>query len=505
MKDGHTSFVAEHEDVRATRSSPDLHPLITDTLTNTYASGVEGQSGLQIKVSDDSLRGLDGACQVELEGERPKFVPPLGFSLDCQTSSDSEGDQTCAERSLNDNTDQSCDHVQPCIPPTTSDGITDKASVAGDDDEELIHKNKNTIESLPEGQHKHTGDGSVCFLREKKNLTEEISDLSRELSNLVAVPVDHLFISEEDHVAVVTLDLNDPFVCRATKPFTTGTRSERTALKQESAEKMPHKTHRNTTESKARSKKDKTGGHHHGAQVSKKQESLSANASTQLTCKHQDAPALIGESPTSENTPAVSEEREAKLQTETDVAAEKTSSKPHVKKKKKHVQNTAAVRSVPLAEVENGAKPKSAKGRIDMFEAKLGAKPGKAEKDSNQPDVTEIKSPKPDTKPLQGEQPLDRTDHKERQTKSFTSPLSDDVIKRPRLSGDKFGKILSVLESKLPNADISVRSKGDEQKIEAGAIRKKAYSEVVKQKVPSKEGKEYFSTIFFNYDTSHIS
>uniref|UniRef100_A0A7N6FD15 non-specific serine/threonine protein kinase n=2 Tax=Anabas testudineus TaxID=64144 RepID=A0A7N6FD15_ANATE len=421
-RDSQQGFVAEQEtqrsrgpaevDVGGNESSPDFHLLTKDTLKNIHVPGEDTQPALPINVSADTSPDLDGACQVEPQSGGPKFITPIaplsiGLSPVCQTSSSLEGDQTCAKRSLNDNKEQ----------------------------------------------YKHNANINNCFTN-RKTIIEEIHDLSRELSNLVVVPADHFIISEEKRVAYITLDLNDPFVSRATKPTTADIQSEKPELNQETNEKMPHKTHKNTSESKTRSKKDKVGGHHHGAQLSKKQE-----------CPHVS------------NIQAGLEGREAKSVIDGEVATEKTPSKPHVKKKKKHGQSTTAVRSVPPVEVESGAKPSGAKGRIDMFEAKLGAKPGKAEKDSNQTD--EKKSQQPEDKAATGQQPPEHTDHKGSQPKNGTSPLNDDAIKRRRLSGDKFGKI----------ADVPVKAKGEEPKLEAGANRKKAYSEVVKQKIPPKEGK----------------
>lgn len=473
-------------DVGGIKSSPDLLFLTTDTLTNVHELGVDRQPALPINVSTDALPDLDGACQVEPQRESPQFITPIaplsiGPSPVCQTNSILEGDQTCALRSLNDNSELSCDHVQPCVLWPTSGGITDKASVEGDE--------KNTIESSLEGQCKHVGDGSMCFLTKRKTITEEINDLSRVISNLAVVPADHFIISEEKHVAFITLELNDPFLSRPTKPITTDSQSEKPELNQETDEKMPHKTHRKTSESKTRPKKDKAGSHHHGVQVSKKQES--PHVSAQQTCNKQETRPHTGENHTSENTPAGLEDGEAKLVIESEVAAEKAPSKPHAKKKKKHGQNATVVRSVPLVEVESGAKPNSAKGRIDTFEAKLGAKAGKAEKDSNQSDVTEKKSQKSEDKAFHVQQPPDRTDHKDSQPKNCTNPLNDDAIKRRRLSGDKFGKIVSVLESKFQKTDVSIKAKAEDPKSESGETRKKAYSEVVKQKIPPKEGKGY--------------
>ncbi|XP_070781350.1 alpha-protein kinase 2 [Enoplosus armatus] len=477
-------------DSEGTGAPPELHFLNTHTLTNSYVPGVDTQPGQHINVHTHvslDTPDLEGACQLEPQWGSPKFIMPLaplgsGSSLVCRTSRSLQGDKTCAKRSLNDNRDLGYGHVQPC------GRITDKPSLEGD--EELIHKKENTIDSSekssPEGRLDFTGDTAECFLTARKTTIEDINDLSRELSNLAAVPADDFIISEKNRVAFITLDLNDPFVSRAAKPSTV--KFERAELREKTAEKMPHKTHKSTSESKTRSKKDKSAGYHHGAQASKKQDSLSHHVSAQQVCKQQETHPLTGENHTSENTPAGLEDKEDTLVTETGVATEKAPSKPHGKKKKKHAQNATGLKSVgeSAVEVENGAKPKTAKGRIDMFEAKLGAKAGKAQKESDQSHGSEKKPQQPEAKAPHVEQPPHHSDHKDHQPKN-SSPLNDDIIKRRRLSKDKFGKIVNALESQLPKPDVSIQAKGVEPKVDAGATRKKAYSEVVKQKVPPKE------------------
>lgn len=478
-------------DHKGTESSADF--LTTHAVRDSHVPGVDTQPGLHLNasthVAPDTSPDFDRSCQLEPQWGSPKFIMPLaplgiGSSLVCRTSSSVKGDQTCVKSHVS--SDLGFDHVQPCTRWPTSCGNTDEPSLEGE--EELIHKTENTIESSgtssTEGQLDL--DTVECFFTPRKTIIEEINDLSRELSKLAVVPADHFIISEEKRTACITLDIHDPFVSRAAKPIV---KSEQAELNQRPAVKMPHKTHKSTTESKTRSKKDKSAGHHYGAQASKKQESLAHHVSAQQVCKQQEPHPLTGENHSGESAPAGLEDKEAKLVIATDVAAEKAPSKPHGKKKKKHAQNTTGAKSAgePPVDVENGAKPKAAKGRIDMFEAKLCAKAGKSQKDSDHSHGAEKKSQQPEAKASQEDRPL-HVDHKDRQPKNFTSPLNDDVIKRRRLSEDKFGKIVSVLESKLPKPGVSVQAKGEEPKVDA--TRKKAYSEVVKQKIPPKEGKD---------------
>lgn len=479
-------------DGEGAKDSKDPHFLDTHAWTNSNVPGVDTQPGLHINVrthvSSDTLADLDGARQVEPPWGSPEFImplAPLGISppLVCQASL--ERDQTCVKRSLNDNSGFSCDRVQPHSLWPTSDGITDTPSL--EDNEELIHKKDNTTDSVekssPEGQlDLYSGDTAECFLIERKTIIEEINDLRKELSNLAVVPTNRFMISEQNRVAFITLDLNDPFVSSAAEPISTTVQSQRAELNHKPAEKMPHKTHKITSEGKTRSKKDKSAGHYHGAQASMKQENLLHHVPAQQTCKQKETPPLPGENHTSQDSAARPKDKEDKLVIETSVAAEKATNKPHGKKKKKHGQSTTGVKSVgePLVEVENGTKPKTAKGRTDLFVAKLGAKAGKPQKDNDHSDGAEKKQPQ--LKPSQAEQPPHHTEHKDHQPKNFTSPPNDDIIKRRRLSEKKFGKIVSNFESKLPKPDFSNQTKGEVPKVDVGATRRKAYSEVVKQK-----------------------
>ncbi|XP_060917364.1 alpha-protein kinase 2 [Labrus mixtus] len=484
-------------DRKGIECSTDLHFLSVHTSTNLHVPGGDIKPDLDINVPEHVTSGtlpvFDGAFQSEPQGGSPRFIMPLaplsiGSSFVCRTSSSLDKDQTCAKRNLNDNRDLSCDHIQPCTLWPTLDGITDKHSFKGDED--LVIKKENTVESSEKSSKENQLDSNTeCSFTLRKTIHEDINDLSRELSNLAVVPADNFFISEKNRVAYVTLDLNDPFAPRFAKPIDTDITSKKAEVNQKSAEKMPHKTHKSSSEGKTRSKKDKSASHHHGVQATKKQENLSNHVSTQQVCKQQDTHPLTVENHTSENTPAVLEDKEVKLVIETCVANEKAPSKPHGKKKKKHVPNATGAKCVAeqLVEVENGAKPKTAKGRIEMFEAKLDAKSGKTQKDSIKSNSAEKLLQQTEGKASQREQKPHHVDHKEHQTKSSPSPPNDDIKKR-RLSEDKFGKIVGVFESKLSKADVSIQAKGEKAKVDAGATRKKAYSEVVKQKsTPTEE------------------
>ncbi|CAF97148.1 unnamed protein product [Tetraodon nigroviridis] len=252
---------------------------------------------------------------------------------------------------------------------------------------------------------------------------------------------------------------------------------------------MPHKTHKSTTESKARPKKDKPAGHQGGPQTSKKEDLLSHHVSAQ-----QEGQIGHKEKCSSKCTLARCEDKEVKPLTEN---TEKASNRSHGKKKKKHAQHAqhaAGTRSVgePLADVENEAKPKTTKGRVDAFEAKLSLRAGNIQKDSDRSCHTEKKPSKPEAK-MSKDQPPHHTGQKDHQPKGFTSPLNDE-IKRRRLSGDKFGKMVSILEAKLPKLGPPHQEKREESKAGGGAPQK-TYSEVVKQKIAPQEGKKHIQPL----------
>ncbi|XP_005798685.2 alpha-protein kinase 2 [Xiphophorus maculatus] len=409
-----------------------------------------------------------GASQVESGSpELIMCLAPLSgnSALDCRTSSSLEGNQSCTKTYLSDSI--CCGHVRDCTPFPILGGITNKQFLEGH--EELIHKKQNTIntdEKLPpdELQELQVGDTVWPFL----SATDEIKDFTTNLVRFTVFPGDHLFISEKDRVACITLNLNNPFIPWISEPIFTAAESEQTQLK------MPHKTSKNPSDSKTRSKKDKSSGH--GTQAAKKQESTLQNISNQQTWKQQESHLATGENHVIENIEAGLEAKEAKVVMETGVGTEKGTGKTHGKKKKKHGHKTTAKHETEASvDVEHGAKPKSAKGKVDMFE---GIKAGKVQWDENQSVVVEAKTQQPDDKVPQEAPHLS----------DLHELTNDDVIKKRRVSGDKFGKILSVLESKLSKTDTSLKAKGEETQPETTAVQKKAHGEVVKQKIPPKEG-----------------
>lgn len=443
---------------------PDLHFHNTWTPTTSHVPSVDTQPDPKINVhahvSYDISSDVHRSHQLEPERDCPKFITPVAplgssASLLCRKDSATSRDQ-----------DHQCDHLQPCIPDPISDGITCSFSL---DNATLIHKKDDCtdIADISPLERHQDSDPAEIFFTERRATTENIHQLSKELSDLAFVPADHFIISKEKHIAVFTLDLNDPFAPRA--------KQTPTAVKSKGAEKMPHKSYKSASENKSRSKKDKCGGHHCAVQVLKKQDNLSNSV---LACRPQETHPIDTLNHTSEKTRSALEDKEGKP-LEMTAAPEKASSKPHGKKKKKHTQGATTVKIAeePLGELDNGAKPQTARGRVDMFEAKLGPQTGKTHKDDFR---------LPEARVAKGEQPPHHSAHKDHQPKHVTRPSSDD-IKRRRLSEDKFGKIVGVLESKLPKPDVFCQAKGEDSKV-AVAPPKKAYSEAVKQKLPPREG-----------------
>ncbi|XP_014896024.1 alpha-protein kinase 2 [Poecilia latipinna] len=450
--------------------------LCKGSVTEEQITGDKGQTDLSIfsahepeadiptNVSFNTFLDPVGGSQVESGSpELIMCLAPLSgnSALDCRTSSSLEGSQSCTETYLSDSI--RCGHVRDCTPFPTLGGTTDKQFLEGH--EELIHTKQNTTNtdekfSPDELQDLQVEDTVWPFL----SAPDEIRDFSTDLERFTVFPGDCLFISEKDHVACITLNLNDPFIPWISEPVFTAAESEQTQLK------MPHKTSKNPSDSKTRSKKDKSSGHHHGTQAAKKPESTSQHVS-----KQQESHLATGENHVIENIEAGLEAKEDKLVMETSVGTEKGTGKPHGKKKKKHGHKTSAKHETEASvDAEHGAKPKSAKGKVDMFE---GIKAGKVQRDENQSVVVEAKT----------QQPEDKAPQKAPHLSGLQELTNDDVIKKRRVSGDKFGKILSVLEFKLSKTDTSLKAKGEETQAEITAVQKKAHGEGVKQKIPPKE------------------
>ncbi|KAJ3605791.1 hypothetical protein NHX12_027835 [Muraenolepis orangiensis] len=453
-------------------------------------------------------------------GEGPNSampVAPLGIGcLLLGVTGSLEGDQGCADRVelFHDNKELSCPRTKtrvasPALESTDQSPLRDRgenktaASVGGTEHSKSSPRELN--EESPVCSDKdfshvcHIGDDTEGY-NVQRSIAQEIDALSRDLANLVAVPGDRFLLSEKSRTAYFTLDLVDPFFPRATRetaPKGLQITGDGHRAGREKDLTMPHKTHRSSL---TRPKKEKcgTGPLHPAAASCKRLDNLTAHVPVQPPTKGHDSHAkqdsLTGQegkedgSVTAGNGPAAS------------VAA--PAAKPHGKKKKKHAtQNATVVKSEPEpppppAKEENVGKQKVMEGKISAFEAKFGTKIGKTKDklpvissklDSVQVDVVQKKKSQHQACPVK-EPPNGGTRSDLRPT-APGAQLNDDAVKRRRLSANKFGKMVSALESKLTKAEVSAAPKREEGKAGVDTTRRKAYSEAVQQKTPREEPK----------------
>ncbi|KAM6984702.1 alpha-protein kinase 2 [Aplochiton taeniatus] len=344
---------------------------------------------------------------------------------------------------------------------TEEDAVSQLGSVVDKEGGERSYGTAVTLSGYPRGEGAAPKKTSGVLGFGNKHTDTVSQELNEELSNLLLVSSDNVTVCEKEHLACVTLDLRDPILTRT--PITT-TQSEskpNCVPDQKKAAKMPHKTAKASLEGKPRSKKDKSAGCHLPSQACKKQENMTGAPqplTAQQVAKIQEnhLPPLKG-----------CEDEEPSLVTviENIEITEKATSKPHGKKKKKHSQHAAIVKSEaePLVEVENGARQKTgAKGKIDIFETKPGAKAAKVK------DKPAAVPSKKESSPSGAD-----TANSVCEPASPASQLKDDVIKRRRLSEDKFGKRLQKFEN-------VGQIKKEETMAGAWKANKKAFSDVVK-------------------------
>ncbi|KAJ0047390.1 hypothetical protein NL108_002110, partial [Boleophthalmus pectinirostris] len=404
--------------------------LSTLTPTNVHVPEEDSNPGLNVHVT---LADLDGACQVEPLWGSPKFIMPsapvsIGSSLVTQAASSSlNGDEEATRWALKRDSVYDPNEAFDCQP--NSDGITDFSSESTED---ITCSQQTETDS---SKDLISDEVTQCSFHKPKTIFEE----SKDLLNLAVISNDHFTVCLEKRVACLTLDLYDPFVPLASKT---------------SVARMPHRTHKSSLEGKTRSKKDRHVGHSHGVQSLRKQENLHCNdGAEQPLC-------TFKENFTGEQETRV-EHKDGENVIEVGAVPQKEIGRRHSKKKKKHLGKCT---SESLTEVENEAK--ADKAITDILKEK------QVTKDSDQSGAIQKKTEKAETKT-----PQNCPDKLSQNTSAPTN--DDDLIKKRRLSQDKFGKLVSSLESKLTKGDTS---KTVEDKADAGATRRKAYSEVVKQK-----------------------
>ncbi|XP_062409556.1 alpha-protein kinase 2 [Sardina pilchardus] len=299
------------------------------------------------------------------------------------------------------------------------------------------------------------------------------SDLSKECTKLLLATGERFAVSEQDRVACLTLDTNysaylPQCVVRHDPLITAKPKSE---IEQTKSATMSHKTSK-AAEGKARFRhKDKSGGHHSTAHVSKKQENV--HPKFQSTSSLADASCEDG-------TVTV---------IETIVITEKITPKAQGKKKKKHHQATpiGKTEAVPLAEVENGAKQKTASDKISTIEPSVrvdSAVKQKTEGAKSKTETLETKLAQRNNKSL--DKPVAHAKKETLLSDISVAPRlleenagkpdskKNDIIRRP--SKDK--REVPPVESKLQRLKNSF-----ECKKEGNVVRKKAYSDVVREKI----------------------
>ncbi|KAM9794370.1 alpha-protein kinase 2 isoform 1-T1 [Syngnathus typhle] len=258
---------------------------------------------------------------------------------------------------------------------------------------------------------------------------EEVHGLYKELSNMTVIPEKNHTVLDESYVSN-TAKVSNQDAAAKSKP------------NHGASGKTAHKS-----EGKHRCKKDKSTVHHQSTTAPKKEEN-----SAHLT---------------------IGRPKETLGNSSCQLVEEKTlvadTAKSHSKKKKKHHHNASGAKTAaePPVETELHAKAKSAKGRIEMFEAKMSTEHGKSHKDGRDNKHLEV------SKPSRGEHIHQNAEHK-----NIREPANDDLFKKRRLSKDKFAKLL---DSK---ASVSVPVKvAERQKMDVKAPSKKASSEVVKHTI----------------------
>ncbi|XP_041741298.1 alpha-protein kinase 2 [Coregonus clupeaformis] len=489
---------------------------ITDSNRNTHVPAHRDTPSRDTKADIHVSPNTDRQDLQEIEGKTPQWGNPpflmpvmplaplslsVGRSLFCRMNSSLEGDTIQAgpkSALLNEQKGQSCAFIQsnvprlPVLPACFRRNIDKKTPVVNKEEKLLLTRTKRDISSGDTTSEDKGGKLTICSgrnlnrhfpassssseestaswsLDRNKNITvpHEVSSLGKELSNCIIVTGDHLMISEKERVAYVTLDQDNPLDSRTSllKQIQSDRNKEpnhyvTADLKKGS--KMPHKT-------RTHSKKDKPAGVHHLAPPTfRTQENLPLGSN--IKCDPL--------------TPCDDGDNGSVTVMETIVITENVNTKGHAhgKKKKhsgKHSQN-ATVKSEgvePLVEVENRAKQKiTAKGKIDIFDAKFGPKAGKTKdkttaalsckKDSVHSDSAQkqpgVKSLVDASVISQGATVSDPSSKLLQSTTSIGQQPNDDVIKRRRLSEDKFGK--------------------HETKAAVETTRRKAYSEVLKQR-----------------------
>lgn len=368
---------------------------------------------------------------------------------------------------------------------------SDQKSVSSDDSSEgRFHTCPDQSLSSSSGD---TDDPSIKGTRRKAEYSDTC-DISKELSKLILLTRQRFMVSEDRHVAYVTLDLEEPSLSN----FSFSNCKERPKT-----DNMPHKTSKTLSDGKTHSKhKEKPAAkQQHEIQTSKKQD-----------CQ---PPSQMKEE---FNTKGDACEDRPVTVIETIVITEKIAPKTQGKKKKKHAQHgTTKSENDPPSDIGSKSIQNSMSGKPGNFDVKVASN-GLDKPASHLPtkvDVTKkdgthkVMSVRPKVAPSGSfgakmgpgsvnatqkatsiKLKVDASNTAKMENKTCTSDsqstclprMLNDDIKRRRIADDLSGTIPLRTRPQLPAIFRQTRKEGED-------TTRRAYSEVVKQKTPiPKEG-----------------
>lgn len=344
-------------------------------------------------------------------------------------------------------------------------------------------------------------DPSIKGTRRKAEYSDTC-DISKELSKLILLTGQRFMLSEDKHVAYVTLDLEEPSLSH----FSFSNCEERPKT-----DNMPHKTSKTSSDGKTRSKhKEKPAEkQQHEIQTSKKQDLQS--------------PSQMKEEFNSEGDGC--EDRPVTV-IETIVITEKIAPKPQGKNKKKHAQHgLPKPENDPPSDIGSRSAQKSMSGKAENLDVKVASNgldkpashlPTKVDftsKDSTQ----KVMSVRPKVEPsgsfgakmgpgsvnatqkatsIKLKVDASKTAKMENKTCTSDSPstclpsMLNDDIKRRRIADDLSGAVPIRTRPQLPAIFRQARKDGEDST-------RRAYSEVVKQKAPIPKGSP--NSFLFNF------
>ncbi|KAL7844175.1 hypothetical protein SRHO_G00227140 [Serrasalmus rhombeus] len=404
--------------------------------------------------------------------EDPEFImpfAPVSIGTSFHHPFDLKAGQPSPKTSTKPSLIGNIDEIKGCLPTKIIGKVTSGQELS--DDQFCTCSEKSSKQSSS-----GFGDSEESSSQETQTEIQNAGDISHELSKLILFTGQRFIVSEEKRVAYVTLDLDDVNFIKEVSDVSCDQRAP-SFPKQHNCEEhphikdteMPHKTPKTSSEGKTRSKhKEKITGQQLGT-ATKKQEKVQPEGH------------VANESLSSE---ALSSEPGTVTVIETIVITEKIMPKPQGKKKKKH--GMAKPESEPLAEVENGARPKATKATCEGAAAKPAPKPGKVKEKPALPLISTLNtlstgSPVNDSAmKCKGTEAIKANTGitscgQESQSTGLPSVLDDDLIKRRRISGEKSEAVPIRTRPQLPTI---FRQKKEE---EVGF--KRAYSDVVKQKI----------------------